>query len=357
MVRINTRGLSTCACGPQGTPGLRRGSALVELSLLGAVVGAIVAAVVAGQSQWGVLFDQEEAPPLYAAAVVPDGSRVFLSGSQGAGEVWSLHDGSLWDRLPQMGIMLHAAVYSRDGRSLATTSALGNLHVWHEADGQMHATSLIAHSLGGTAVAFSPDGTLLVSAGIGGEVRVSRARDLALVRTWNAHQHHVRGIAFSPDGTQLLTASRDGTVRLWDLATGSELRSSVVHDGQSAEAVAWSPDGRVFATIGWNGDVRLWSAETAELLHTMTGHTGFGVCLAFSADSRRLASGSWDRTARVWDVETGSCLQTIDGHGWLVRNVALLPQNDQLVTSSWDGAVRVWDWRTKTEVRRFTCRK
>ncbi|HVW01738.1 MAG TPA: WD40 repeat domain-containing protein [Planctomycetaceae bacterium] len=358
MLRFSTRGPSSRPCS-RSVPRRRRGSALVELTLLGAVVGGVVAAVVmSGSSNWGMPFDpHEKAVPLYAAAVTPDGSRVFLSNAFGSGEVWSLHDRTLWDRHPCAGIMLHAAAYSRDGQSLATTCALGTVTVWHEVPGQARATSTVVHPQGGTAVAFSPDGSLLASAGIDGDVCVSLARDLSLVRKWKAHENHIRSLAFSPDGTRVLTASRDGTVGLWDAATGRQLRRSVAHAGQTVEAVAWSPDGRLIASGAWDGSVVICEAETGEPLHSMNGRAGNVTSLAFSADSQRLASGSWGNSAHVWNVADGSLMQTLDDHGSLVRTVAFVPQNDQLVTSSWDGAVRVWDWRTKTEVQRFTCKQ
>jgi WD40 repeat protein len=64
-------------------------------------------------------------------------------------------------------------------------------------------------------------------------------------------------VAFSPDGRLLATASSAGTVRLWDVATGAEIRQ-VGDPDDRLTGVAFSPDGRVLAATGTDADIRLW---------------------------------------------------------------------------------------------------
>jgi WD40 repeat protein len=118
-------------------------------------------------------------------------------------------------------------------------------------------------------------------------------------------------VAISRDGKTLATGSWDGTVRLWEVATGKEVRR-LAFPG-AAGSLAFSPDGKTLAAGNLAGPVRLWDLATGEETARLVGHQGQfplrllprggRVCsLAFSADGARLVSGGEDTTAVVWDL-------------------------------------------------------
>jgi hypothetical protein len=111
----------------------------------------------------------------------------------------------------------------------------------------------------------------------------------------------VTAVAFSPDGTRVLTGSVDETARLWDTATGKAVATLARHTN-SVTAVAFSPDGTRVLTGSADNTARLWDAATGKAVATLAGHTGSVAAVAFSPDGRRILTGSSDNTARLWDA-------------------------------------------------------
>ncbi|MFA7241153.1 MAG: hypothetical protein WC091_13670, partial [Sulfuricellaceae bacterium] len=75
----------------------------------------------------------------------------------------------------------------------------------------------------------------------------------------------VNCVAFSPDGSSIATASYDNSARLWDLASGKELRRFDGH-GDPVNCVAFSPDGSSIATASSDNSARLWDLASGKLL-------------------------------------------------------------------------------------------
>jgi WD40 repeat protein len=172
---------------------------------------------------------------------------------------------------------------------------------------------------GGHAIAFSPQGDLLVYGG-GDPLAGSRCvREVAcwrppdqLLWTHEDRGRRVQAVAFSPDGQRLLCAEQGPHLAELDARTGAVGRRIEAHPKNSVNGVAYAPDGSTFATASWDMTVKLWRAEDATLLATLSGDEDSFGGVRFSPDGRHVVAGSGQVT--VWAADSGKIVRRVEGH-------------------------------------------
>lgn len=116
------------------------------------------------------------------------------------------------------------------------------------------------------------------------------------------YHHEITSVALSPDGKLLATGGASQPFRLWDIATGKQLRELETNSGRMMVSVAFSPDGKTVATRAYSRPIRLWDVESGRKVRQF----GAGASLAFSADGKMIASACAPNQICIWDVNTGT---------------------------------------------------
>jgi WD40 repeat protein len=251
--------------------------------------------------------------------------------------------------------LVYAVAFSPDGRHLASAGLSGRVSLWNRSGG----LETFALPASGTlnAVAFGPAGKRLFAAGRGPEASVL-AWDLdepsSPPTVLKGHTGNVLCLALAPDGSLLATGGDDRTVRVIDLRAPE--KPAVVLQGHAGpvSALAFRPDGGLLATASGADDaIRLWDPATGTLHKLLHGQTNGVQALAFSRDGKFLAGAGLGGTIRVWDLPAGTDAMTFAGHKGWVNALAFSPDGRHLASAGNDKTVRVWDLAGPEEAYRL----
>ncbi len=237
---------------------------------------------------------------------------------------------------------IYSIALSSDGSLLLTGGDDGEIRLW---DFEKARQYLSWSTFWIFSVAFSPDNKIVASGTADGTIGLWDAKTGQSLKILQGHTNLIFSIAFSPDGKILVSGSTDGTVRLWDVHTG-ECTKVLEGLSQAVLSVAFSPDGRFLAGTGHDHSAFVWDLHADECCQILKGHTELVFSLAFSPSGQSLATGSQDQTIRLWDIYTGQCLKIFEGHTDLVSAIAFSPNGQILASGSKDQTGRLWDVNT-----------
>lgn len=218
----------------------------------------------------------------------PRGDKVLSGSWDGTTRMWNVPDGRELFRAPAGPRAYDSLAVSPLGDQFAKGQPFtAEIQLLNAESGEPQAT------FGGltervSTVAIAADGQRLVSGGEQGEIALwdlRRRSQLWTVREAGENRE-IRSIAFSPDGTLIATAGK--TLSVWDASTG-KLRFTL-QDPSLAFCVRFTPDGRRVVAGCLDSTIRFWAAESGEPVYTLPGHEGRVYSLAFSPDGRRLAT-------------------------------------------------------------------
>jgi WD40 repeat protein len=265
--------------------------------------------------------------------------------------------------------MIRGLAFDADGSHLVSADADGLTKVWDTRARQLLRT-FDKDLYGINAVAFSPDGKQVVTAGHDSwAMKLVDAATGARLRTFNGHETEILCAAFSPDGKRIASGSRDRHVMIWDAASGARVFDLDGHS-QGVYALAFTPNGKQLLTASFDKSIRVWDAETGKPVRTLTGIPllqylkslgGFGPelgedvfqSIAVSLDGKWALSGSWGkvRNVKLWDLAAGKLVRVFEGQQQSVIGVGFTPDGSRVFAAGEYGKVVLWDTATGAMTR------
>ena len=307
------------------------------------------AALLAGPAEWQSLDDVKS---IYSVAISPDG-RYAACGRGNRLYLYDLRTASLAAELVDPETKgtahrdnVHSLAFNRHG--LLASGGYRNVKFWKQ---PVYPPLGIGHSLPepATAMAVTPDGSLVAAADAKGNIVVQNIGEQARAPNQKRHEAVVRALAFSPDAARLYSVSDDKTLGRAGVADPKQWQTFPLPGEGTALAVL--EGGQKLAIGGPDGIIRIFPAavfdQPADAPNPPSpteckGHTARVVSLlSLNQEGTQFLSASEDGTARLWDL-AGKELRQLNHESPIVA-LAAHPGTNRIATAGGDGVARLWD--------------
>lgn len=269
-----------------------------------------------GASAFRELATFGEPPATQAVSLSPVRDLLAVAGSDGAIRLWDLHSRT-------KVFTLRSELHLRSG-----------------------------HDASALCLAFSPDGSLLASGHVDGNVHLWDAVQGLEIAVKLRHEASVGALAFSPDGSTLATGSMDANLRLWEVgsALSGDARRELHRQPAGVTAVAYAGGGDWILTGHLNRLVRLLDARSGRLQATLRGPEALISLLCTAPGGKRVAAASHDKTIRLFDLDARAQLAVLSGHRKPATSLSYFADGTHLATVAQDNTVQLWDLESASPI-------
>ena len=287
----------------------------------------------------------------FGLAVSPDGQllSVGMDSQSPSVRVWRLTDGMPLPDLPGQtsGDTTYKVAFSPDGKLLAaagtTSSTSGRVpwvRFWDVATAKLIRALQPDSSDYVSALAFSSNGSLIVTGGMLGPAEVWRVADGGLVHAFDV-PNSTHNAHFSPDDSKLIVATANGEARVFDIASGALVLGPLATAQEMSDA-QMSPDGTQLATTWQSGNeqnsVRIYDATSGKLLQSLGGHLAY-ISETLWIDQNRIVSDDWSGMIMLWQRNASGSFQLAKSWstGGQSMQMGVSPDKTTIVAGGADG--------------------
>ena len=299
---------------------------------------------------------------VWDVAFTPDGRSVLSASADKTLILWDVETGAEIRRFEGHVEPIISLALSPDGTTALSYARDGRLIHWDIATGTAIRTSDEWQNINigeWGVVVFSPDGqhaALTSGETISTDITVwNLATGDVTYQPQPAPQFEIRALAFSPDGQYLVGGGKMAVpdtfglndilsaAYLWELGTGTEVRSFLQDGIETITGVAFSADGRYLVTVSGSQHLMLWHIDTGQLVLTLSGHTDWITDVAFSSDGRYLVTSSEDGTVRRWDTWNGAETHRLPGYNTGILTLSFSPDGQTILAGTQHRVPTLWD--------------